>query len=124
MCLYLIHPYLTNLLSAHRHVLFTSPKVGDIVQLLLDQNEKVGKSDEELLVEATALVKKAFAEVLSLEEDAVKDETDFFEVGGSELLLLCFLCRLFGVHPDKSIQCYPFCPLFICNIQARCRSGF
>ena len=74
---------------AHRHVLFTSPKVGDIVQLLLDQSEKVGKSksDEELLVEATALVKKAFAEVLSLEEEAVKGETDFFEVGGSELLL-------------------------------------
>lgn len=60
----------------------------------------MGKSDEELLVEATALVKKAFSEVLSLEEDAVKDETDFFEVGGSELLLLRFLYRLFGVHPD------------------------
>lgn len=79
---------------AHRHVLFTSPKVGDIVQLLLDQSEKVGKSDEELLVEATALVKKAFADVLSLDEDAVKDETDFFEVGGSELLLLCLLYLL------------------------------
>ena len=44
----------------------------------------MGKSDEELLVEAKALVKKAYAEVLGLEEDAVKDETDFFEAGGGE----------------------------------------
>lgn len=84
MCACILLSFNPPRLYSHRHVLFTSPKVGDIVQLLLDKSEKVGKSDEELLAEATMFVKKAFSEVLSLEEDAVKDETDFFEVGGSE----------------------------------------
>ena len=40
--------------------------------------------DGDLFLEAKALVQKAYSKVLSLEEDVVKDETDFFEAGGSE----------------------------------------
>ena len=68
-------------------MLFTSPKVEDIVRLLIEKSKTVGvvKSDEQLLVEATAFVKKAYVEVLSLEEGEVVEETDFFESGGDSM---------------------------------------
>lgn len=67
-------------------MLFTSPKVEDIVHLLIDKSKTVdvGKSDEQLLVEAIAFIKKAYYEVLGLEQGEVTEETDFFEAGGGE----------------------------------------
>lgn len=61
----------------------------------------MGKSDEELLVEAKALIKKAYSEVLGLEEDAVKDETDFFEAGGGK----CHIYSLFSIVDIKYSDC-------------------
>ncbi len=62
---------------------------------------KSTKGDEKMLVEAKALVKKAYSEVLCLEEEclqegAVNDETDFFKAGGSEYIFPQFI--IIGVN--------------------------
>ena len=85
--LFIIRYFLLNsLLIPFRHVLFASPKVEDIVHLLIDKSKTVdvGKSDEQLLVEAIAFIKKAYYEVLGLEEGEVTEETDFFETLSEE----------------------------------------
>lgn len=65
-----------------RHVLFTNPKVGDIVCLLVENSKNMPKSDEELLEEAKAVVKAAYSEILGLND--ATDDTDFFAAGGGE----------------------------------------
>ena len=74
---------ISNLHVKHlRHVLFTSPKVGTIANLLVEKASTTGKTVEELKPEAYAIVKEAFGKVLGI--DDVHDETDFFEAGGGE----------------------------------------
>jgi len=65
-------------------VLFTNPKVGDIVRLLVENSKNVPKSDEELLEGARAVLKKAYSEILGLNEEDVTDDTDFFAAGGGK----------------------------------------
>jgi hypothetical protein len=65
-----------------RHVLFTNAKVGDIVRLLVENSKSMPKSDEELLEGASAVLKRAYSEILGLSEEDVTDDTDFFAAGG------------------------------------------
>jgi aryl carrier-like protein len=76
---------LGDITDLQAHILFTSPKVGDIVRLLVEKSNDMGKSDEELLEEAKVIAKRAYSEILGLNEDEVIDDTDFFEAGGGSL---------------------------------------
>ena len=65
-------------------MLFTNPKVGDIVRLLVENSKNMPKSDEELLEGARTVLKKAYSEILGLNEEDVTDDTDFFAAGGGK----------------------------------------
>lgn len=56
------------------------------MRLLVEKSKNAGQSDEELLEGAKVIVKKAFSEILGLDEKEVQDDTDFFEAGGGKLL--------------------------------------